>query len=51
MTALPELEPRLAGNDIVEPDIEFEKPAEDLPVDCQVSSPTQTVPVTSIQCC
>jgi hypothetical protein len=51
MTALLDLEPRLAGADILEPDIEFERQWDDLPVDCLLSAPHQTVPATSVTCC
>ncbi|MEV0675255.1 hypothetical protein AB0I60_01900 [Actinosynnema sp. NPDC050436] len=51
MPALLEIEPRDAGTEVVEPDVEFEKKWDRLPVDCAVSSPHQTVPVTSPICC
>ncbi|MBW4717514.1 hypothetical protein [Saccharothrix obliqua] len=51
MTALLELEPRSAGAEVVEPDVEFEKRWDAMPVDCLVSSPVQTLPVTNVICC
>jgi hypothetical protein len=51
MSTLLEIEPRHAGTEVVEPDVEFAEQWENLPVDCLVSSPTQTVPVTTLPCC
>lgn len=51
MTALLELEPRLAGNEIMEPEIEFEKEWVQLPVDCLISAPHQTLPATEGTLC
>lgn len=43
VTDLLELEPRVAGDDFVEPEIEFEKDLDQLPVDCLTSVPKQTL--------
>jgi hypothetical protein len=50
MSALLEMEPRLAGADVMEPEVEFEKKWDDLPVDCILSAPHQTVPATTPLC-